>query len=150
MDLASTCWRTWSWTVPPTSRAFSENDGALLSALGDYAAIAIENARNFQQLEEIKEREKMEIRGAFERYVAPSVVDRVLHNPDEMGLGGHRRVISVLFADIRGYTTFSAYAWEALTLAQDGAFLRAAVYVVASNAVGLLGVWLGSVMGRLI
>ena len=93
-----------------TMRAFSDNDGALLSALGDYAAIAIENARNFQQLEEIKEREKMAIRGAFERYVAPSVVDRVLHNPDEMSLGGHRRVISVLFADIRGYTTFSEKA----------------------------------------
>ena len=49
-----------------------------------------------------------------------------------------------------GYTTFSAYAWEALTLAQDGAILRAALYVIGSNAVGLLGVWLGAVMGRLI
>jgi class 3 adenylate cyclase len=62
-------------------------------------------ARNFQQLEEAKEREKMAIRGAFERYVAPSVVDRVLRSPDEMRLGGHRREISILFADIRGYTT---------------------------------------------
>ena len=49
-----------------------------------------------------------------------------------------------------GYTTFSAYTWEALTLAQDGGIVRAAVYVVASNVVGLVGVWLGSIMGRLI
>jgi len=49
-----------------------------------------------------------------------------------------------------GYTTFSSYAWETLTLAQDGAVLRAAVYVIGSNVVGLLGVWLGSVLGRLI
>ncbi len=96
--------------VTSNARAFTEHDGALLSALGDYAAIAIENARNFQQLEEIKEREKMAIRGAFERYVAPSVVDRVLRSPDEMTLGGKRRTISVLFADIRGYTTFSEQA----------------------------------------
>ncbi len=96
--------------ITNTGRTFGEHDGAMLSALGDYAAIAIENARNFQQLEEVKEREKMQIRGAFERYVAPSVVDRVLHNPDEMRLGGRRRVISVLFADIRGYTTFSEQA----------------------------------------
>jgi fluoride exporter len=49
-----------------------------------------------------------------------------------------------------GYTTFSAFAWEALTLAQDGALFRAIVYVVASNLIGLLGVWLGAAMGRLI
>ncbi len=96
--------------ITNTARVFSDHDGALLSALGDYAAIAIENARNFQQLEEVKEREKMAIRGAFERYVAPSVVDRVLRSPDEMRLGGHRREISVLFADIRGYTTFAEQA----------------------------------------
>jgi CrcB protein len=47
-----------------------------------------------------------------------------------------------------GYTTFSAYAWEALTLANSGALLRAGVYVLASNVVGLFGVWLGSVVGR--
>ncbi len=47
-----------------------------------------------------------------------------------------------------GYTTFSSYAWEALTLAQDGALLRAAVYIIASNLVGLLGVWLGAILGR--
>jgi class 3 adenylate cyclase/DNA-binding response OmpR family regulator len=96
--------------ITGAARAFTEHDGALLSALGDYAAIAIENAHNFQQLEEVKEREKMAIRGAFERYVAPSVVDRVLRSPDEMQLGGHRREVSILFADIRGYTTFAEKA----------------------------------------
>ncbi len=119
--------------IAATAKAFTDHDGALLSALGDYAAIAIENARNFQQLEEIKEREKMAIRGAFERYVAPSVVDRVLRSPDEMQLGGHRRTISVLFADIRGYTTFAEQADpervvellnEYFTLATDIIFAR--------------------------
>ncbi len=96
--------------VTPSARPFSERDSALLSALSDYGAIAIENARNFAGLEEAKEREKMAIRGAFERYVAPSVVDRVLRSPDDMTLGGSRREISILFADIRGYTTFSEQA----------------------------------------
>ena len=49
-----------------------------------------------------------------------------------------------------GYTTFSSYAWEALSLVQDGAWLRAAAYVVGSNAVGLVGVWLGAVLARLV
>jgi fluoride exporter len=43
-----------------------------------------------------------------------------------------------------GYTTFSSYAWEALTLAQAGDWQRAAVYVGGSNGLGLLGVWLGA------
>jgi CrcB protein len=47
-----------------------------------------------------------------------------------------------------GYTTFSSYAWEAFALAEDGALLRAAVYVVGSNVLGLAGVWLGAALGR--
>lgn len=48
-----------------------------------------------------------------------------------------------------GYTTFSSYAWEALSLAQDGDWLPAAGYVLGSNAFGFIGVWLGSVLARL-
>lgn len=43
-----------------------------------------------------------------------------------------------------GYTTFSSYAWEALTLARDGAWTSALLYVGGSNLFGLIGVWLGS------
>ena len=47
-----------------------------------------------------------------------------------------------------GFTTFSSYAWETLSLAEAGAWLAAAGYVVASNGVGLLGVWLGALLAR--
>jgi CrcB protein len=47
-----------------------------------------------------------------------------------------------------GYTTFSSYAWEALSLAEDGAWARCVLYVGGSNAVGLVGVWLGATIGR--
>ncbi len=47
-----------------------------------------------------------------------------------------------------GYTTFSSYAWEALTLAQDGAWVRFGVYALGSNLLGLAGVWLGGVVAR--
>jgi class 3 adenylate cyclase len=87
---------------------FTEHDSTLLGALGDYAAVAIQNAKLFAQLESVKEREKQAIRGAFERYVGPSVAGQVLQSPEESTrLGGKRQVISVLFADISGYTTFS-------------------------------------------
>ena len=48
-----------------------------------------------------------------------------------------------------GYTTFSSYAWEALTLADQSAWLRAGVYVIGSNVLGLIGVWVGAVVSRL-
>ena len=49
-----------------------------------------------------------------------------------------------------GYTTFSSYTWEAMTLAQSGEWLRALAYVFGSNLVGLLGVLLGASMTRLL
>ena len=48
-----------------------------------------------------------------------------------------------------GYTTFSSYAWEVLSLVQDGDWLPAGAYVLGSNAVGLVGVWLGATLARL-
>lgn len=47
-----------------------------------------------------------------------------------------------------GYTTFSSYAWEALSLAQGGDWTRAAAYVLGSNAIGLFGVWLGATLAQ--
>jgi fluoride exporter len=47
-----------------------------------------------------------------------------------------------------GYTTFSSYAWEVLALAEGGSVLPALVYIVGSNAIGLLGVWLGALIAR--
>jgi class 3 adenylate cyclase/DNA-binding response OmpR family regulator len=93
--------------VSPDASAFSRHDSALLSALTDYAAIAIENSRNYEALHDEKLVENERIRGTFERFVPASVVDRALKQPDELQLGGTRREISVLFADIRGYTSWS-------------------------------------------
>jgi CrcB protein len=45
-----------------------------------------------------------------------------------------------------GYTTFSSYAWEALTLGQAGDWQRVVLYVGGSNGLGLLGVWLGATL----
>ena len=44
-----------------------------------------------------------------------------------------------------GYTTFSSFSYQTLTLAQDGQYARAGVNVVASVVLCLLAVWLGFV-----
>jgi class 3 adenylate cyclase/DNA-binding response OmpR family regulator len=92
------------------ARPFSSHDRRLLMALADYAAIAIENARLVQQIERTKEQEKEQIRGLFERYVAPSVVEKLVAQPDAVALGGVRQQATILFADIRGFSNFSTRA----------------------------------------
>ena len=54
-----------------------------------------------------EERERVRIRKAFESYVAPTVVQEMLKHPEQLRLGGERREITVLFSDIRGFTTMS-------------------------------------------
>src|SRR5919199_4329587 len=47
-----------------------------------------------------------------------------------------------------GYTTFSSYTFEALSLLEEGDWLAAVGYVLASNGLGLLAAYLGMVVAR--
>jgi class 3 adenylate cyclase/DNA-binding response OmpR family regulator len=96
--------------VTPDSPVFTRHEVALMSTLSDYAAIAIENSRNMEHIRHTSEVEKVQIRTSFERLVPPSVVEQVLNNPDGLRPAGTRQEISVLFADIRGYTAWSENA----------------------------------------
>ncbi len=53
------------------------------------------------------EAQTKQIRRIFEQYVHPNVVDQLIRNPMALNLGGETREISVVFADIRGYTRLS-------------------------------------------
>ena len=55
----------------------------------------------------VVERRAREIRGVFQKYVAASVVEEMLGDPDRVRLGGERKDLSVLFSDIRGFTSIS-------------------------------------------
>ncbi len=52
-------------------------------------------------------REKAHLRSMFSRYVSRSVVDRLIADPARARLGGERKVLTVLFSDIRGFSAFS-------------------------------------------
>lgn len=51
--------------------------------------------------------QRRQIRAAFTRYVSPSVVEQLVREPERLKLGGDRRHMSVLFSDLRGFTTLS-------------------------------------------
>jgi adenylate cyclase len=54
-----------------------------------------------------EERNKKAIKGTFEKYVSPSVVNEILKDPVNLQLGGRKQKMSVLFSDVRGFTTIS-------------------------------------------
>jgi len=54
-----------------------------------------------------EERRAREIRAMFSSYVSKRIVDELIRDPSKAKLGGDRKEITVLFSDIRGFTTFS-------------------------------------------
>jgi adenylate cyclase len=118
--------------VTEGSHVFSKHQGGLLSALTDYAAIAIENSRNFDALGQAMERDNQQIRNTFKRFVPPGVVDQVLGDPDALQLGGMRREITVMFADICGYTAFSEDAPPEQVIEMLNDYLSLAANVIMS------------------
>lgn len=66
-------------------------------------AIVVDDLTERRQLEDQARR----IRKTFEQYVVPHVVEQLLSDPNSVRLGGARREVTTLFADIRGFTAFS-------------------------------------------
>ncbi|MFB0535514.1 MAG: GAF domain-containing protein [Anaerolineae bacterium] len=101
----------------PEVNAFNEDDLRVLSSMAAQAAMAIERARLYETTQQKKKRleaereweehEKQRIRELFQRYVAPTVVKRLIEGMEQVALGGKRQVVTILFADIRGFTSFS-------------------------------------------
>ncbi len=54
-----------------------------------------------------EEMEKKRVRGAFQHYLSASVVEEMLKNPEKLKLGGEKKDLTVLFSDIRGFTSIS-------------------------------------------
>ena len=55
----------------------------------------------------VEGREKRQVKQVFSRFVARDVFDQLMADPSRARLGGERREMTVLFADIRGFTTFT-------------------------------------------
>ncbi len=53
------------------------------------------------------DRQKRRIRRAFSQYVAPAVLQQIDEQPDGLSLGGEMRDVTVMFTDVRNFTSFS-------------------------------------------
>jgi adenylate cyclase len=54
-----------------------------------------------------EEAQRRQIRGAFSQYISPDLVEELAKEPERLMLGGETREITVLFSDVRGFTTIS-------------------------------------------
>lgn len=55
----------------------------------------------------MEERNKKFIKGAFAKYVSPAIIDSIMEDPTKLSLGGEKKELSILFSDIRSFTSFS-------------------------------------------
>ncbi len=81
---------------------FSQDDLELISAVAAQTAVTVETIKAHKRLA----REEV-ARANYSRFMPEYVVKQLLENPDSFRLGGVNQTITVLFADIRGFTTFA-------------------------------------------
>jgi adenylate cyclase len=82
--------------------AFTEEELNIFSVIAAQAAASIDVATAHEQLAESAIQ-----RSALERFLAPEVVEMVVNDPAGVRLGGVNQKVSVMFADIRGFTSLS-------------------------------------------
>ncbi|OGV58112.1 MAG: hypothetical protein A2283_16250 [Lentisphaerae bacterium RIFOXYA12_FULL_48_11] len=79
----------WLPTIPP-----------VVSVAGTFLAIVVRNVL-------LERHEKRKLRNAFSTYVTPSIVKRVMEDPNMLKLGGQRRTMTAFFSDVAGFTAIS-------------------------------------------
>ncbi len=85
-----------------TSNAFTEKDLQICTGMAAQAAISIQNARLASRIEK-----EAQTRAQISRLIPPSVVEQVLKGELVIEKGGRVTEVTMLFSDIRGFTTMS-------------------------------------------
>jgi adenylate cyclase len=93
--------------IAATSYAAFATRGWLIDATYPAAAaLLVYTAMVYFQFS-LTERNRQELRRAFGYYVAPELLARIERSADQLKLGGEARQITVMFADMRGFTSFT-------------------------------------------
>ncbi len=87
-------------------------------------------------------RGRKRVRSLFQYYLDPSLVGRIIENPERLKLGGESRVCSVLFSDIVGFTSISEKLSPEQVVAVMNRYLGEMTEIILRNG-GLLDKYIG-------
>ena len=88
------------------------------------------------------EKSVRELRKAFSSYVSPQILDIITRNPESLSLGGEKRIITVLFSDIRGFTSISETLGPEDLVNMLNEFLEPMTEIILENG-GMLDKYIG-------
>ncbi|MDQ6910296.1 MAG: GAF domain-containing protein, partial [Actinomycetota bacterium] len=98
---------------------FAEQDRFVLQSLANQLSIAVENVRLYRQID-----------GLFRQYMSPDVVTALLADPGQASLGGSVAEVTVLMADLRGFTPFSEQSAPKQVVAMLNRYFGLAVPII--------------------
>ena len=78
---------------------FKEEDLELFASLASQLAMAIDNVQLYEKMLSVEKK-----RQNLSRFLSPAIVDEVMKEEASLELGGHKRVVTTFFCDIRGFT----------------------------------------------
>ena len=81
---------------------FEDNDLQILAAVAVFTAVGLEQIQLRHRIEQ-----EQHARARLSRYSSPGVVDHILNSTDSFQLAAEERDLSVLFADLSGFTSLS-------------------------------------------
>jgi adenylate cyclase len=95
----------------------------------------------------IEERRRRRVQNAFGHYLAPEIVDRLADSAAELRLGGELREVTVMFADLSGFTALSGRIGPGELMSVTNAYLAMIVAAVEESG-GYVDKFIGdAVMG---
>ncbi|HET9716233.1 MAG TPA: adenylate/guanylate cyclase domain-containing protein [Pseudolabrys sp.] len=89
-----------SWYFYVERRLLFDSTYPLLSSALVYLTLVFSNYISEQA-------QRRRIRSAFGQYLSPALVEQLANSPDKLVLGGEEREMSILFSDVRGFTSIS-------------------------------------------
>jgi adenylate cyclase len=116
-----------AWTL---STVIAFEGGLWISMIEPLSAMALALFSGTAYQYFVEGREKRKVKTLFGRYVSKDVYDQLLAHPDRAELGGRRREMSVLFSDIRGFTTVTEKGEPEALVAQLNEYFSRMVAVV--------------------
>lgn len=81
--------------------------GYWLPLAAQEAAVAVSIALGLVVKYATEGRQKRFITGAFKQYLSPAVIEQLKRHPEKLKLGGEKKIISIFFSDLQGFTSMS-------------------------------------------